>query len=253
MRRAFGMLDFNHFQVLTFDCYGTLIDWESGILGALRPILHAHGKQLADSAILQLYSELEPQLQQGDFQPYGQVLKNVVGGFGKRLGFSPSDAEAESLAESLKHWRPFPDTVASLRELKTRYKLAIISNTEDALFAETNKHLCIVFDQVVTAQQAQAYKPSHKIFRLALKKIAVPADRILHVAQSLYHDVVPARELGLATVWVNRAASKDGSGATRRAADAQPDLEVPDLETLARLVMQAGGSAVASCHSDRSE
>ena len=178
------------------------------------------------------------------------MLKNVVKAFGKRLGFSPSEAEAASLGESLKHWRPFPDTVAALRKLKTRYKLAIISNTEDALFSETNKHLGVVFDEVITAQQAQAYKPSHKIFRLALKKIGVPADRILHVAQSLYHDVVPARALGLATVWVNRGASKDGSGATPRAANAQPDLKVRDLETLARLVMQVGGSAVASFHSE---
>src|SRR5580704_2805353 len=119
------MLDFARFQLLTFDCYGTLIDWETGIFGALRPILAAHGKTVSDAALLELFSELEAQAEQGEFRPYREVLQSVVRGFGEHLGFAPSESEARSLPESLANWLPFPDTVPSLRRLKSRYRLAI--------------------------------------------------------------------------------------------------------------------------------
>jgi hypothetical protein len=125
------MLAFDRFRVLTFDCYGTLIDWETGIFSALRPILASHGKALADSALLDLYSELEAESEQGDFQPYREVLQSVVRGFGQRLGFVPTAAEMSSLPESLSNWRPFSDTVPALLELKKRYQLAVISNVDD--------------------------------------------------------------------------------------------------------------------------
>jgi 2-haloacid dehalogenase len=225
-------MDFSRFEVLTFDCYGTLIDWESGILGALRPPLEAHGHSLDDGAILALYSELEPAIQQGPYRPYRQVLEEVVRGFGLRLGFTPSREEAESLPASLGRWLPFPDTVAALRALKKRYRLGVISNIDDDLFAQTASHLEVAFDFLVTAQQAQSYKPSTNNFKIALQRIARPAEKVLHCAESLYHDVAPARSLGLATVWVNRHAGTSRSGATRTAS-IRPDLEVPDLKTLA--------------------
>src|SRR5262245_59506174 len=110
-------LNFHQFKFLTFDCYGTLIDWESGILGALRPLLKNHHKNLDDGQILNLYAELESASESGEFKPYREVLKEVVRGFGDRLGFKATDQEANSLPESLKGWRPFPDTVASLKSL----------------------------------------------------------------------------------------------------------------------------------------
>jgi 2-haloacid dehalogenase len=119
-----------------------------------------------------------------------------------------------------------------LQRLKTKYQLAIISNTDDDLFAGTARKLAIDFDHVITAQQAKSYKPSHHNFQLAMEKIGLPADRILHVGQSIYHDVVPARSMGLATVWVTRRRVKEGVAATLPASG-QPDLEVPDLKTLA--------------------
>ena len=228
------MLDFRRFRVLTFDCYGTLVDWESGILEALRPLLRAHGKSLTDEQALELYGELEAEAEAGEYQPYRKVLEGVVRSFGKRVGFAPSRQEAESLPQSLKNWKPFPDTVAALKRLKTRYKLAIVSNTDDDLFADTARLLQVPFDWVITAQQAGSYKPSHRNFKLALERIALPPEQVLHCAQSIYHDVVPAKELGLATVWVNRRAGKKGKGATKPARG-QPDLEVPDLKTLADL------------------
>lgn len=223
------MLDFSRFQVLTFDCYGTLIDWETGLLGALRPVLRAHGRELRDEQILALYAELEP-LAQNPYRRYKEVLQEVVRGFGKRLDFQPSEAEIASLPESLKTWSPFPDTVDALRALKVRYRLAIISNTDDDLFAATARLLQVAFDEVVTAEQARAYKPSLAPFRLALQRLGVPNERVLHVAQSVYHDVVPAKSLGLATALVRRR----GFGATRAAAE-QAGLEVPDLRSLAAM------------------
>lgn len=231
------MLDFRRFRVLTFDCYGTLIDWESGILGALRPLLAAHGKSLSDEKLLELYGELEAEAEAGEYQTYRTILEGVARGVGGRLEFSPTDAEAASLPESLKNWQPFPDTVAALRKLKSRFQLAIVSNTDDDLFADTARLLEVPFDWVITAQQARSYKPSHNNFRLALERIALPPDAVLHCAQSIYHDVIPARELGLATVWVNRRAGKRGEGATK-AAQGRPDLEVPDLKTLAEMAVR---------------
>jgi 2-haloacid dehalogenase len=228
------MLDLTRFKVLTFDCYGTMIDWETGIFSALRPILAAHDKKIADSALLELYSELELSAEQGEFLRYRDVLQSVVRGFGTRLGFSPSDAEVRSLPDSLPNWQPFPDTVASLRKVKSRYQLAVMSNIDDDLFATTAPKLGVAFDHVVTAQQAGCYKPCMKIFKLAETRIGVSREQWLHIGQSIYHDVIPAQSLGIATVWVNRRSPRPGAGAAK-AAVAKPDLEVPDLRTLARL------------------
>ena len=161
------MIDFKGFNVLTFDCYGTMIDWETGIFSALRPILAAHGKKISDSVLLELYSELEFAAEQGEFLRYRDVLQSVVRGFGERLGFLPSDAEARSLPESIANWQPFPDTVEALRKLKARYQLAVISNVDDDLFASTAPKLGVAFDQVITAQQARCYKPCIRMFELA--------------------------------------------------------------------------------------
>jgi 2-haloacid dehalogenase len=232
------MLDLTRFKVLTFDCYGTMIDWETGIFSALRPILAAHGKKISDSVLLELYSELEASAEasaeKGEFLRYRDALQSVVRGFGDRLGFSPTDAEVRSLPESLANWQAFADTVEALRKLKSRYQLAVISNVDDDLFASTAPKLGVVFDHVITAQQAQCYKPCIRMFELAEERIRVSRERWLHVGQSIYHDVIPAQSLGIATVWVNRPSPRSGAGAATAAAGT-PDLEVPDLDTLAQL------------------
>jgi 2-haloacid dehalogenase len=232
------MLDFSKFSVLTFDCYGTMIDWESGIFGALRPILAAHNKQVSDADLLALYADLELEAEQKDFQNYRQVLQSIVRGFGERLGFRPTDAQARSLPDSIANWLPFSDTVASLRKLKSRYKLAVISNIDDDLFASTAPKLGVSFDHVITAQQARCYKPGMKIFQAAKEKIGASTDAWLHVGQSIYHDVIPAKSLGIATVWVNRPSPRAGAGATK-AATAKPDVEVASLAALADLTEAA--------------
>jgi 2-haloacid dehalogenase len=226
------MLDFNQFEILTFDCYGTLIDWETGILAALRKILPAHNKQIDDAKLLKLYGDFEELSEQDPFHPYREVLKSVVRRFGAELGFVPTAEQASSLADSLPLWKPWPDTVAALRQLKTRFRLAILSNVDDDLFAATRLQLGVAFDEVITAQQAQAYKPSRKMFELALSRIGAPPQRVLHVGQSVYHDVIPAQALGLATIWVNRPSARAGVGAVK-AAEGTPDLTVTSLAELA--------------------
>jgi len=231
------MLDFNRFQALTFDCYGTMINWETGIFSALRPILAVHDKTVSDFALLELYSELELKAEQGEYRTYREVLQSVVTGFGERLGFKPSEEEIRTLPGSLPRWPPFPDTVAALKRLQTRYRLAVISNIDDDLFATSEPKLQTRFDQVITAEQARSYKPSLNNFRLALKQLGLAPDQVLHVGQSLYHDVIPAKSLGIATAWVNRPSPRPGAGAAR-SADGKPDLEVSDLATLADIALQ---------------
>ncbi len=228
------MLDFTQFECLTLDCYGTLIDWESGILGAIRPILEAHHRKLSDDGILELYAALESEEESGPYRKYREVLQRVMWKMAARIVFPLTEAEFNVLPNSLPQWPVFPDTIESLKRLKSKYKLAIISNTDDDLFAATAKTLQVPFDFVITAEQAHSYKPSLNNFQLAIEKIGIPKERILHCAQSVYHDIVPARELCLANVWVNRRAGKRGAGATRAAAE-KPDLEVHNLKTLADL------------------
>ncbi len=227
------MLDFSQFQYLSFDCYGTLINWEGGILSYLRPLLHSKGCNVSDDVVLNLYSEFEPLEQSGPYRTYREVLASVVHDFARELRCRLSDTEAGGLAESIREWQPFPDTIRALRRLHTRYKLAVLSNIDDDLFAQTAQNLDEPFDCVVTAQQARGYKPAIRNFELLLERLAIPPDRLLHVAESLYHDVAPARSLGIATAWVNRRQGRPAA-ATKFIA-AQPNLEVKDIAELADL------------------
>jgi 2-haloacid dehalogenase len=235
MLRTF--MDFSQFSTISFDCYGTLIDWESGILPVLRAILADHGHHPSDAVILELYGEFEGAAESGRYQRYRDVLQSVVRGFASHFHFEVTSAEVHSLHESVRTWLPFADTVGGLRQLKRRYKLVVISNIDDDLFAETQKHLQVEFDGVITAEQARSYKPSVNNFQIAIRKLGISPDRLLHAAQSVYHDVVPARSLGISTVWVNRRSARPGIGAVRtstvNAAEKRPDLEVPDLASLA--------------------
>ncbi|HYV73527.1 MAG TPA: haloacid dehalogenase type II [Candidatus Binatia bacterium] len=230
------MLDLSRFECLSFDCYGTLIDWESGILGYLRPLLKGKGLNVADDEILNLYSEFEPQRQR-PYQRYRNVLAAVVRDFGAHYAVAVTEQEANGLAESIRSWEPFADTVPALKKLKTRCKLAVLSNIDDDLFAFTAPKLGVELDTLVTAQQVESYKPSLSNFGTLLARLPISKERLLHVAESLYHDVVPAQSLGIATVWVNRRQGKQA--AATKLIRAKADLEVPTVGALAE-VMAAG-------------
>jgi 2-haloacid dehalogenase len=224
-------LDFGAFDALSFDCYGTLIDWESGILDALRPLAPDAG----DDALLEAFARHEAALEAGPYLRYADVLAQSLRGVAADLGFHASDEAVAAFSRSVGDWPAFPDSAAALARLKARFRLAVITNCDDDLFALSNRRLGVQFDWVITAEQARSYKPSPRNFELAFERIRViPRERILHVAQSLFHDHVPAKALGMTTVWVDRRHGRPGAGATPPA-DAAPDLTVPDLATLVSL------------------
>jgi 2-haloacid dehalogenase len=229
------MIDPASFDILTFDCYGTLIDWERGIADALTPILAAHGVRLSEDALLEQYAEIEAGLEHGPYLRYRELLGQIVVAFGDRHGFAPTEAEVTALPESVKDWPAFPDTAAALQALAGRYDLVILSNIDDDLFAGSLPRLGVSFRDVITAQQAGSYKPNPRHFHLAFERLGVGPERILHIAQSLFHDIAPAKALGLSTVWVNRRHGRNGSGATPPAS-AAPDVEVPDMASVATLL-----------------
>ena len=229
------MVLWSDIKILSFDCYGTLIDWETGILSALIPVLRSHDIAATDADVLELYAAWERKAEEGSFIDYKSVLRLVMDGFAERFRFKPGAGERDCLIQSLKHWMPFPDTVSSLSALKSRFRLAIISNVDDDLFSFTHQRLGVRFDWVITAEQVRSYKPSFNNFNTAIQRFGVPMNQVVHVAQSKYHDIEPANRLGLSSVWVNRRQEKTGAGATTPA-QAIPDVVVPDLRSLVELV-----------------
>jgi 2-haloacid dehalogenase len=227
-------IDFDQFDALTFDCYGTLIDWETGILAGLRLVLDAHDVRASDDDLLESFARHESALEAGPYLHYREVLAGSLQGVASDLGIEPTPAEAADFGDSVGEWPAFPDSADALTRLGRRFRLGVITNCDDELFAASNRRLGVTFDWIVTAQQARSYKPDPNNFQTAFKRMGLPRDRILHVAQSLFHDHVPAKAFGLTTVWVNRRHDRAGSGATLPAA-AQPDLIVPDMATLATL------------------
>ena len=168
-----AMIDFTQFTHLTFDCYGTLIDWETGILTAVNSVLARHGISASPEQILQRYAQFEAAAEAGPYKSYVQVLGEVMAQLAATLGFTPSEADLAVLPDSVAQWPPFADTVAALQRLKQRYKLVIISNIDDALFAQSNKLLKVEFDAIVTAQQVGSYKPNPANFHFALRRLGV--------------------------------------------------------------------------------
>ena len=230
------MLDFGRFEWVSFDCYGTLVDWETGISTAVAGALEAHGVHKTRAEVLALFADAEPRVQSsGEYLEYRRVLRGVMAMIGAETGVGLTESELGCLADTLPDWPVFPDVLDALRALKARYKLAIISNVDDDLFARTAQGLGVEFDAVVTSQQARSYKPDLSNFDLALERMGAGKERWLHVGESLYHDIGPANRLGVASVWVNRA---DRGGGTRHT-DAVPDLVVPDLAALAEMAAAA--------------
>ena len=191
------------YDIVTFDCYGTLIDWESGIAAAFLGAAAADGMRLERAAVLLAYAELEPIVEAETHRSYGEVLTETAKRVAARLGWALPEARAAFLASSLPAWPPFGDTNPALERVATAgYRLGILSNVDDGLLAATRKHFSVGFDLLVTAQQVGAYKPAPNHFTVARQRIG--GRRWLHAAQSHFHDVVPARALGIPVAWINR-------------------------------------------------
>jgi len=224
--------DFGPFEALTFDCYGTLIDWEAGLTAALRQVLDPHGVHPDTDALLETYAGFEAELERPPYRRYRDVLAEAARRVGATYGVEPTEAELATFGGSVVDWPAFPDSRAALARLKTRFRLGVLTNCDDDLFAASNERLGVEFDWVVTAQQAGGYKPDPHNFEVLFERLGLPRERILHVAQSLYHDHVPAKALGLRSVWIDRRHDRAGAGATPPA-QATPDLTFPDMASFA--------------------
>ena len=213
------------FDVITFDCYGTLIDWETGISSAVLAAAAADGVQLDRAAVLAAYAEIEPVVEAREFQSYRAVLAETARRIAARFHWPLEPARAGFLAASLPTWPPFPDTNPALERLRAAgLRLGVLSNVDDDLFAGTCARLTVVFDLVVTAAQVRSYKPAPGHFRVARERLGTA--RWLHAAQSWFHDVEPAAALGVPVAWINRKGGR-GHGPAR------PTVELRDLRELA--------------------
>jgi 2-haloacid dehalogenase len=229
-------IDLGGFDALTFDCYGTLIDWERGILEALQPVLAPQGIHSTEDELLARYARHEAALEAGPYLSYREILGRSLRRLCEDYAFEPAAADVAQFSSSVGYWPAFADSAEALGRLATSFKLGVITNCDDDLFALSNRRLGVTFDWVVSAQTARSYKPDLNNFAVAFERIDAPRERILHVAQSLFHDHVPAKELGMTTVWIDRRHAKPGFGATPEAF-ARPDLTFPDLRSFADLAV----------------
>ncbi|MFO7166464.1 MAG: HAD family hydrolase [Chloroflexota bacterium] len=191
------------YDVITFDCYGTLIDWESGIRRAFGNLAEQAGVKLDTDAALEAYQTIEPEVQAESFRRYREVLAETARRVAAQLGWPMDDDTAARFAATLPDWPPFPDTNPALERIAAAgYRLGILSNVDDDLLEGTLQHLTVTFPVIVTAEQVGSYKPAHGHFLAARERIG--GLRWLHAAQSHFHDITPAGQLGLPAVWVNR-------------------------------------------------
>lgn len=192
-------------KAITFDCFGTLIDWEGEIQKFLKQILSEHGINNVDIVALQRHWEnVQFEYIQKEYRPYKEVLKNTLPMAFRDYGYPLGPSDCIKFSESMGKWKPFPDTVEALKEIKKYTKIALITNTDNDIIKETVKQLGVEFDDIITAEMAGAYKPSHKGFHLALERLGLDKSEVLHAGFGFKYDVVPATELGFETCWINR-------------------------------------------------
>ncbi|CAB4330563.1 unannotated protein [freshwater metagenome] len=228
------MVDYQAYDALTFDCYGTLIDWESGILAGLRSALGESVSDVTDADLLRDFSRHEHEAEV-PYKGYREVLGLTLRLLAAERGIAVTAEQEAQFGGSVVDWPAFPDSHDALAELQKIFKLVVITNCDDDLFAASAKRLGIDFDEVITAQQVGSYKPNIENFHFAHEKIArtlgISKDRILHVAQSLFHDHGPAKSIGMTTVHISRR----GNGAAPQAS-ATPDQVFPDMASFASAV-----------------
>jgi 2-haloacid dehalogenase len=208
-------------EIVTFDCYGTLVDWKTGVQTAIR---EAGGA--CDPALFDAYLRAEADIELQPYRCYREVLASVLERLSARFGFDLPQSRRYLLAETLSDWPLWPDTVDALRRIKTRYRIGVLSNVDRDLFAGTAEKLGVSIDLLVTAEDVRKYKPSSRHFVRMLAEIGGDRTSVLHAAQSLYHDCIPATQLGITNVWINR---QNETNTTR----AKPVATLPDMASLA--------------------
>jgi 2-haloalkanoic acid dehalogenase type II len=226
-----NLIDYDAFDALTFDCYGTLIDWESGILSGLRSALGSEIESVSDAQLLERFAFNE-HLAEVPYKNYREVLGLTLRLLATELDLEVSPEQEAQFGASVLDWPAFSDSHEALSSLQKKYKLVVITNCDDDLFAASAARLGITFDEVITAAQVGSYKPNIENFHFAHEKIqrtlGISKDRILHVAQSLFHDHAPAKSIGMTTVHIKRR----GIGAAPQAS-AAPDAVFPDMKSFA--------------------
>ena len=232
------LVEITDFEAISFDCYGTLIDWEAGLAAVLRPWARSRGVTLDDEALLAAYAGHEERAEaEHPGALYPDILARSLTALGRDLGAEVTDQDAQRLARSVPDWPAFADSPAALAALGTRYKLIILSNVDRDSFEGSQRRLGVSFDSVLTAQDIGSYKPSPRNFDALLaeaRRLGVGEGRLLHAAQSLYHDHVPAQRAGLPTAWINRRHDRPGWGATPKPpVDVSPDWEFPTMAAFA--------------------
>ena len=238
-------MELTDFEALSFDCYGTLIDWEAGLLAVLGPWARARGLELTGEELLTAYAQVEGVAEaEHPAEAYPEILARGMRLLGGNLGAEVTAEDAASLARSVPDWPAFPDSHDALATLGKRFKLIILSNVDRASFAGSNARLGVGFTSVITAQDVGSYKPSPRNFEALASEAArlgIRPGRLLHVAQSLFHDHVPAKRAGLPTVWIHRRHDRGGWGATPQPpAPVTPDWEFPSMAAFAAAVTQPG-------------
>ena len=236
-------LDYGAFDALTFDCYGTLIDWETGLLAAIRSVVpvggggtnHGTRNGTTDETLLEEYANAEATMEAGPYLRYRTIVGGGIVAVARAHGIEPPADDIARLGGSVADWPAFPDSHDALARLKTRFRLGVLTNCDDDLFAASNARLRVEFDWIVTAQQVGSYKPDKRNFAALVDRLGadgVHQSRILHVAQSLFHDHEPAQRLGFRTVWIDRRQDRTGAGATPLA-NARPDATFPSMAAFA--------------------
>ena len=238
-------MELTDFEALSFDCYGTLIDWEAGLLAVLGPWARARGLELTGEELLTAYAQAEGVAEaEHPAEAYPEILARGMRLLGGNLGAEVTAEDAASLARSVPDWPAFPDSHDALAALGKRFKLIILSNVDRASFAASNARLGVEFTSVITAQDVGSYKPSPRNFEALASEAArlgIRPGGLLHVAQSLFHDHVPAKRAGLPTVWIHRRHDRGGWGATPQPpAPVTPDWEFPSMAAFAAAVAQPG-------------
>ncbi len=219
----------SRFPWVTFDCYGTLIDWDTGIRTFLRDLLARKGVVVDLDALHRRWEAIQFDLIQQDYRPYKDILRLSLEVTLREFGIPYSPEDGDAFAASMPTWRPFPDVPPTLRELKSHARIAIISNTDNDILAASVRLMGVEFDALVTAEDARVYKPNPAIFSFALQRIGESPDRILHVAFGFHYDLAPAKEVGMVTCWLNRRGEPMPEGVV-------PDFVLTDFRQLPQLV-----------------